>query len=208
MTQYYNVDADYPDWQTLRLAATFLQKGALLVYPTDACYALGCLPQSKSAIERIYAFRQLKRSHDFTLLCADLKMANEYANIDNMAFKILKRVTPGPYTFILPAHRQVPSFIKELHLEKKDVKTMGIRIPRHPVLEALLQLVEQPILTTTLQLPGQDIPLNAENLTDHILQTFVDVVIDAGPCAEEGTTVVDLSVNPPVLMRKGVGEWE
>ncbi len=207
MTKVYHMDPDQLDWRVLRQAAEVLREGGLVAYPTDACYALGCLPQSKSAIERIYTFRQLKRSHDFTLLCPELKVATDYVTIDNAAFKILKDYTPGPYTFILPAQRQVPSFIKELHQGKQNDKTMGIRIPDHPVLTALLELLGQPIVTSSLQLPGATDPLNQDELTADDLRLPIDLVIEAGPCLNIGSTVIDLTVNPPVLVRQGAGVW-
>lgn len=208
MAEFFHMNPEQPDWRALRQVAEILQQGGLVIYPTDACYALGCLPQSKTAVERIYTVRQLKRSHDFTLLCPELKVASEYVNIDNVNFKILKQYTPGPYTFILPAQRQVPTFIKELHMDKKEVKTLGIRIPDHPILAGILQLLESPMLTSTLQLPGAEHPLNSEDLFADKLRLDVDAVIEAGHCADIGTTVVDLTVKPALLVREGVGHWE
>lgn len=207
MTEFFSMNTEQLDWRQLRRAADILRNGGLAIYPTDACYALGCLPQSKAAVDRIYSLRQLKRSHDFTLLCAELKVAIDYVTVDNRAFKILKEYTPGPYTFILPAQRQVPSFIKELHQDKKNVKTIGIRIPDHPVLAALLELLGQPLLTSTLQLPGAAQPLSVDDLTPENKQLAVDVVIEAGPCSSEGTTVIDLTTPAPELIRQGIGEW-
>ena len=207
MVEFFHMSAEQPDWRALRQVVDILNKGGLVVYPTDACYALGCLPQSKTAVERIYSIRQLKRSHDFTLLCAELKVVSDYVYVDNAAFKVLKEYTPGPFTFILPAQRQVPTFIKELYLDKKEVKTMGIRIPDHPILLGLLELLEQPLLTSTLQLPNMEHPLNSEDLFAESFTTPVDAVIEAGACSEMGTTVVDLTVSPPVILRQGVGAF-
>ncbi len=207
MADFFHMSVEQPDWRALRQVVAILQAGGLVIYPTDACYALGCLPQSKAAVERIYSIRQLRRSHDFTLLCAELKVASDYVHIDNASFKILKQYIPGPYTFILPAQRQVPTFIKELYLDKKEIKTMGIRIPQHRILAGLLGLLEQPLLTSTLQLPGCEYPLNAEDLLAENFSIPVDAVIEAGRCAEMGTTVVDLTMTPPKLIREGVGAW-
>jgi tRNA threonylcarbamoyl adenosine modification protein (Sua5/YciO/YrdC/YwlC family) len=207
MVEFFHMSAEQPDWRALRQVAAILHDGGLVVYPTDACYALGCLPQSKDAVERIYTIRQLRRSHDFTLLCAELKVASDFVHMDNAAFKILKQYTPGPYTFILPAQRQVPSYIKELYRDKKEVKTMGIRIPNHPLLSGLLDLLEQPLLTSTLQLPDSENPLNAEDLFAENLHIPVDAVIEAGQCSERGTTIIDLTASPPLLVREGIGAW-
>lgn len=207
MVEFFHMSVEQPDWRALRRVAAILRDGGLAVYPTDACYALGCLPQSKAAVERIYTIRQLRRSHDFTLLCAELKVASDFVHLNNANFKILKQYTPGSYTFVLPAQRQVPSYIKELYIDKKEIKTMGIRIPGHPLLSALLELVGHPLLTSTLQLPGQDNPLNSPDLLADNLHIPVDAVIEAGRCADMGTTIIDLTGNPPTLLREGVGVW-
>jgi tRNA threonylcarbamoyl adenosine modification protein (Sua5/YciO/YrdC/YwlC family) len=207
MTSVYHMDPEQLDWQVPRQAAERLRAGGLVAYPTDTCYALGCLPQAKSAIERIYVLRQLKRSHDFTLLCPELKVALDYVKADEAALKILKEYTPGPYTFILPAQPQVPAFVQDLHQGKQNSKTMGIRIPDHPVITALLELLGQPMVTSSLQLPGAKKPLNQEDLTADSLNLPIDIIIEAGPCLDMGTTIVDLTANPPVLVRQGAGPW-
>ena len=215
MTEYLPMSPTQPDWRQLRQVVEVLNNNGLIVYPTDACYAIGCLPQAKEAIERIYTLRNLTRRHDFTLLCADLKVANQFGHISNTAYRILKDYTPGPYTFIVSAARQVPSFIKELHQAKGRDKTIGLRIPAHPILAALLSLLDQPLLSSTLLLPGHTVPLNSptaelsteESLDHPSLKAYVDLIMDAGPCLTIGTTVVDLTTSPPIVVREGAGEW-
>ena len=172
-------------------------------YPTDSCFALGCLPGNKSAFERILSIRRLNQNHNFTLLCSTMTTLGALAKTDNAAFRLIKRVTPGPYTFLLRASHQVPRYVQ--HPKKK---TIGIRIPAHETLLALLDLIAEPILSTSLILPDNDSPETDPEEICTRLGREVDLVIDAGPCGTELTTVIDMTSDTVEIVRQGRGDLQ
>ena len=203
MAQYFKIHPENPQVRLLNQAASILQQGGVIVYPTDSCFALGCLPGNKSAFERILAIRRLDQKHNFTLLCSSMTTVGALAKTDNTAFRLIKRLTPGPYTFLLPASHQVPRYIQ--HPKKK---TIGLRIPAHETLLALLELVAEPILSSSLILPDNEAPeTDAEAISSKLGQE-VDLVIDAGPCGMELTTVIDLTSESVEVVRQGRGSLQ
>ncbi len=200
MAQYLIVHPDNPQPRLVQRAVDIVRDGGLMVYPTDSCYALGCQLGNKSALERMRRLRQVDERHHFTLVCRDLSELGQYAMVDNIQFRALKASTPGCYTFILKATREVP---KRLLNPKRN--TIGVRVPDHNVVRALLLELGEPILSTTLQLPGDDMPMNdMEDVRDR-LQHEVDVVLDGGSCGVEMTTVIDLTGEIPTVIRRGKG---
>jgi tRNA threonylcarbamoyl adenosine modification protein (Sua5/YciO/YrdC/YwlC family) len=200
MAQYFSVHADNPQPRLILRAVEIVRNGGLMVYPTDSCYALGCHIGDKTAMERIRRIRQVDDRHQFTLVCRDLSELGQYAVVDNIQYRILKAATPGSYTFILRATREVPKRL--LHPKRR---TIGLRVPDHPVVRALLEEMGEPILSSTLVLPGDELPLNnAEEIRDR-LEHEVDLVLDGGSCGVKMTTVVDLTEQVPVIVRQGKG---
>jgi tRNA threonylcarbamoyl adenosine modification protein (Sua5/YciO/YrdC/YwlC family) len=185
----------------VRRAVEILLGGGVIVYPTDSSYAFGCQLGAKDAMERIRRIRQLDDKHNFTLVCRDLSEITTYAKIDNQAFRLLKALTPGPYTFIHEATKQVPRRL--LHPRRKAI---GIRVPDNVICRALLAELDQPILSTTLILPDDDRPLTDPEEMRERLDKLIDLVIDGGFCGLEPTTVVDMTADPPVVMRVGKGD--
>lgn len=181
-------------------AVEIVRDGGLMVYPTDSCYALGCQIGDKSAMERIRRIRQIDARHHLTLMCRDLSELGQYAMVDNAQYRMLRAATPGSYTFILKATREVP---KRLLNPKRN--TIGLRVPDHPVVNALLEEMQEPILSSTLILPGDGQPLNdGEEIRDR-LGHEVDVILDGGSCGIEMTTVMDLTNDAPTVVRQGKG---
>lgn len=173
----------------------------LIVYPTDSCFALGCQPGNKSGLDRIRRIRRLDDKHHFTLVCADFAQLGQLVHLDNAAFRAIKACTPGPYTFILPATREVP---KRLAHPKK--RTVGVRIPDHPVAQALLRELGEPLLSSTLLLPDRAEPMTDGWSIKEELDHAIDAVLDAGDCGTEPTTVVDWSAGYPEVVRAGAGD--
>jgi tRNA threonylcarbamoyl adenosine modification protein (Sua5/YciO/YrdC/YwlC family) len=200
MAQYFVVHPQNPQQRVIRLAVDIVRKGGLMVYPTDSCYALGCHIGDKAAMERVRRIRQLDEQHHFTLICRDLSEVGQYAMVDNIQYRVLKSTTPGSYTFILKATREVPK-----RLLNPRHKTIGVRLPDHNVVRALLQEMSEPILSTTLLLPGDVLPLNDMDEIRSRLEHDVDVLLDAGSCGVEMTTVVDLTSDVPAVIRRGKG---
>lgn len=190
-----------PQKRFLAQAAEQLRQGAVIAYPTDSCYALGCQLDDKAAAERLRRIRDFDKHHQFTLVCRDLSEIAHYAKVDNWQFRILKLLTPGPYTFILPASKDLP---KRLSHEKR--KTIGIRIPDHVVAQALVEALGGPLISCTLQFPGEDQPVSEPQDAEKLLLHSVDLVLDAGNCGLEPTTVIDLSGDAAVLVRQGRGD--
>lgn len=190
-----------PQKRFLAQAAERLRQGAVIAYPTDSCYALGCQLDDKAAAERLRRIRDFDKHHQFTLVCRDLSEIAHYAKVDNWQFRILKLLTPGPYTFILPASKDLP---KRLSHEKR--KTIGIRIPDHVVAQALLEALGGPLISCTVQFPGEDQPVSEPQDAEKLLLHSVDLVLDAGNCGLEPTTVIDLSGDAAVLVRQGRGD--
>lgn len=200
MSEQIELNPLHPNPHMLDLITRNLQGGAVIAYPTDSGYALGCALQQKLALDRIRTIRDLKAQHNFTLICRDLSEISKFAKINNSQFKLLKRLTPGGYTFILPATREVP----ELVLSKQS--TIGIRIPDHPIPLAISSALQAPLLTTTLIMPGQAKPLiYFEDVNDEV-GNKVDLIIDAGFSGFEPTSVIDLTSNKPIVVRKGSGD--
>ena len=200
MAQYFAVHPEDPQQRLIRRAVDIVRNGGLMVYPTDSCYALGCHIGDKSAMERMRRIREVDAQHHFTLVCRDLSELGQYAIVDNTQYRSLKASTPGSYTFILKASREVP---KRLLNPKRN--TIGVRVPDHKVVRALLQEMGEPILSSTLLLPGEGVPLNDMDEIRSRLQHDVDVVLDAGSCGVEMTTVVDLTGDIPAIVRRGKG---
>ncbi|HKB82550.1 MAG TPA: L-threonylcarbamoyladenylate synthase [Burkholderiales bacterium] len=200
MAQYFAIHPHDPQQRLIRRAVDIVRKGGLMVYPTDSCYALGCHIGDKGAMERVRRIRQVDEHHHFTLVCRDLSEIGQYAIVDNIQYRSLKASTPGSYTFILKASREVP---KRLLNPKRN--TIGVRVPDHNVARALLQEMGEPILSSTLMLPGDALPLNDMEEIRSRLQHDVEVVLDAGSCGVEMTTVVDLTGDMPVIVRRGKG---
>jgi tRNA threonylcarbamoyl adenosine modification protein (Sua5/YciO/YrdC/YwlC family) len=201
MAQFFQIHPDNPQPRLIRRAVEILLGGGVIAYPTDSSYALGCQIGAKEAMERIRRIRNLDDKHNFTLVCRDLSEITTYARIDNQAFRLLKTLTPGPYTFIHQGTKQVPRRL--MHPKRKSI---GIRVPDNEITRALLAEIDEPILSTTLILPGDDIPLTDPYEMREILDHQVDLVIDGGFCGLEPTTVVDMTQDPPAVLRAGKGD--
>jgi tRNA threonylcarbamoyl adenosine modification protein (Sua5/YciO/YrdC/YwlC family) len=201
MTGRLELHPTTPQARYLRQAADCLRDGGVIAYPTDSCYALGCAIGAKDAMERIQRIRQTGKRHFFTVICRDLSDIARFARVDNWQYRLLKAFTPGPYTFVLRATREVPRRL----LEPRR-KTVGIRVPEHPVVHALLEELAEPLMSTTLMLPGDDVPLTDGREIEGRIGHAVDLVLDAGACGLEPSTIVDLSGDAPVLLRAGKGD--
>ena len=201
MSQNVEIHAANPQKRLISRAVAVIRDGGVIVYPTDSCYALGCGLGDKPSMERIRRIRQLDNSHNFTLVCRDLSEIATYARLDNSAFRMLKALTPGPYTFILQASREVPR-----RLQNPRRKTIGLRVPRHPIAQALLESLGEPLMSSTLVLPGVDVPLTDPDEMLAQLTSRVDLVIDGGYCGVEPTTVLDLTGPTPKVLRHGRGD--
>ena len=201
MAQFFTIHPSNPQSRLIKQAAAMVRDGAVIAYPTDSCYALGCHLGDKDAVTRIRRIRGLDESHFMTLMCRDLSELAHYARVDNVQFRLLKNNTPGSYTFILDATKEVP---RRLQHPKRN--TIGIRIPDHPVALALLEELGEPLLSSTLILPDEELALNdAEEIRSHLDQQL-DLVLDGGATGLEPTTVIDLTGDTPVLMRRGKGD--
>ncbi len=200
MANWFELHPINPQARLLAQAAVHLRQGAVIAYPTDSCYALGCHLDDKAAAERLRRIRKFDKEHQFTLVCRDLSEIATYARVDNWQFRLLRQLTPGPYTFVLPATKELPRRVAH---EKR--KTIGIRIPEHPVTQALLATLGEPLISCTLQFPGESLPVNDPREFEERLMREVDVVLDAGNCGLEPTTVVDLSEGQARVIREGKG---
>lgn len=203
MARYFDVHPLDPQPRSIAQVVAMLQDDALIAYPTDSCYALGCRLGSPTGAERIRRIRSLDEKHHFTLVCADFAQLGQFVQLDNAAFRAIKASTPGPYTFIVQATKEVP---RRLAHPKK--RTVGVRIPDHPVVRALLRAVGEPLLSSTLLLPDADEPMTDGWAIKERLDHVVDAVVDAGDCGTEPTTVVDWSDGVPVIVRAGAGDPE
>ena len=200
MARYLTVHPKNPQPRLIRQAADVVHSGGVIVYPTDSCYALGCRIGDKDAAERIRTIRALPESHHLTLVCAGLAQVAQYARLDDARFGTIKRITPGSYVFILAATREVPR-----RLQHPRRKTIGVRVPDHEVVMALLAELREPLLSSTLLLDGDEYPLNDAEAIRTRLDRRVDLVLDSGPCGLEPSTVVDLTGDMPAVIRKGKG---
>ncbi len=201
MAQYFEVHPDNPQQRLLRQAVAMLEKGGVLAVPTDSSYALVCHLDDKAAVDRLRRLRGVDDKHHLTLLCRDLSELANYARVDNRQYRLIKSTTPGPYTFILEASKEVPR-----RLSHPQRKTIGLRVPQHRVLQELLALHNGPLLAATLIPPGETEPLNDAQDIRARFEHQIDAVLDAGACAQQPTTVVDLSTGEPVLLRRGRGD--
>jgi tRNA threonylcarbamoyl adenosine modification protein (Sua5/YciO/YrdC/YwlC family) len=198
MAQFFSIHPTHPQKRLVRQAAEIVRRGGLIAYPTDSCYALGCDRSNAKGAERLRGIRGVDERHHLTLMCRDLSEMARYAIVDDAQFKLLKSVTPGSYTFILRARREIPR-----RLTRK--KTIGVRVPGHPVAHALLAELDQPMLSATLLLPGQETPLSDASDIRSSLERELDLIIDAGSCGTEPSTVIDLTEDTPRVLREGKG---
>lgn len=200
MTRVVNIHPDSPQPRLLVQAAEFIREGAIVALPTDSCYALACHLGDKEALDRIRLIRQVDDRHHLTLMVRDLSEIANYARVDNAQYRLLKAATPGSYTFILEGSKELPRRV--MHPKRK---TIGVRVPDHPVALALLEELNEPLLTTTLQLPGDDTPLTEGWEIQDRLDDQIELILDAGTCGIEPTTVIDLTGSAPELIRAGRG---
>ncbi len=201
MSQFFSLHPEQPQPRLIRQAAEIMRGGGLVAFPTDSAYALGGQMGDTALLQRIRRIRDVDERHHFTLMCRDLSEIATYARVDNSQYRLLKATTPGTYTFILEATRELPRRV--LHPKRK---TIGLRVPDHPVVAALLAELGEPILTSTLLLPGEDLPLTDPDEIVDRLGKQLDLVIEAGFCGPEATTVIDLTSGAPVLVRAGKGD--
>jgi len=203
VSQFFTIHPTNPQRRLLNQAAEILRAGGVIVYPTDSTYALGCRIGDKSAVDRIRAIRRLHELHHFTLVCRDLSELSNYARVDTSSFRILKRLTPGPFTFLLKATREVPRRL--VHPKRR---TIGIRVPDHVVTQGLLDVLNEPLMSTSLILPNETVPLSEPDEFRGRLERLVDLIIDGGAGGLVPTTVVDLTEATPVVIRQGLGRFE
>jgi tRNA threonylcarbamoyl adenosine modification protein (Sua5/YciO/YrdC/YwlC family) len=201
MSQYFEIHPDNPQPRLLKQAAQILHQGGIAAVPTDSSYALVCHLDDKDAAARLRQLRQVDDRHHLTLLCRDLSELASYARVDNQQYRLLKSSTPGPFTFILEATKEVPR-----RLSHPSRRTIGLRVPDHRVTQALLAILGQPLLATTLIAPGESEPMNDPQLIRERFQKLLQAVLDAGACPMQPTTVVDLSTDPPQVLREGSGD--
>ncbi|WP_372862292.1 L-threonylcarbamoyladenylate synthase [Spongiibacter sp.] len=201
MSQFFQIHPENPQSRLIKQAADIVRNGGVIVYPTDSAYALGCHLGDKAALERVRAIRRLDDKHNFTLLCRDLSELGNYARVDNSAFRLLKNLIPGPYTFILRATPEVP---KRLHHPKR--KSVGLRVPDNQICLDLLAELGEPLMSVSLILPGDELPMTDPYDIRDTLGNQVDLVIDGGYCGMEATSVIDLVDDVPVVVRRGLGD--
>ncbi|MEV6970426.1 L-threonylcarbamoyladenylate synthase [Hamadaea sp. NPDC051192] len=201
MAKYFDVHPDNPQPRAIRQVVDLLKEDALIAYPTDSCYALGIQLGNRPGLERIKEIRRLDDRHHFTLVCRDFAQLGQFVKISNSVFRLVKATTPGSYTFILPATKEVPRRL--MHPKKQ---TVGVRIPDHRVAQALLEELGEPILSSTLLLPGEEEPMTQGWEIKDQLDHQIDAIIDSGDCGTEPTTVVDLSGDEPEILRYGAGD--
>jgi len=201
MSQFFQIHPENPQARLIKQAAEILRAGGLAVIPTDCAYALACRIGDKNATEKVRRLRQLDKHHNFTLLCRDLSELSDFAKVDNSQYRLLKAHTPGAYTFILEATRQVPRLL--MHPKKR---TIGIRVPDNKIAMDLAAEMNEPIMTTSLIMPGDEMPMSDPYDIRQQLEHELDLVIDGGYCGFEATTVIDMTDEVPLLLRQGVGD--
>jgi tRNA threonylcarbamoyl adenosine modification protein (Sua5/YciO/YrdC/YwlC family) len=203
MSQYFEIHPVNPQTRLVHQAAEILRAGGVVVYPTDSCYAIGCTIGNKAAQERMRQIRHLDDVHHFSLVCRDLSEIATYAKVDDVSYRLMKGLTPGPYTFLLPATREVPR-----RLQNPKRKSIGLRVPDNRIVQALLEELGEPLMSSTLLLPGEDLPhTDAQDIRER-LEHQVDLVIDGGNCGVEPTTIVDLYGSSPEILRRGKGSTD
>lgn len=201
MARYFDIHPENPQPRLISQVVALLRQDALIAYPTDSCYALGAALGNTTAADRIRRLRKLDDSHHFTLVCSDLAQVGQFVRMDNAMFRAVKAATPGAYTFILPATKEVPR--RTAHAKKK---TVGVRIPDHPLVQALVRELGEPLMSSTLLLPGEESPMTEGWQVKEELDALVEAVVDSGDCGVEPTTVVDWSEGAPVIVRVGAGD--
>jgi len=203
MAQFFSIHSSHPQPRLVRQAAQIVRDGGLIAYPTDSCYALGCHLGDANAVERIRRVRGMDEKHHLTLMCRDLSEIATYAVVDNVQYRLLKSLTPGSYTFILRATREVPKRL--MHPRRRSI---GVRVPAHRISQALLEELGEPMLSATVLLPGEELPLSDPMEIRGRLERLVDLVIDGGACGITPTTILDLTEDTPRLVRIGAGTLE
>ncbi|HWV10571.1 MAG TPA: L-threonylcarbamoyladenylate synthase [Pseudomonas sp.] len=201
MSQFFQVHPENPQPRLIKQAVEIIRSGGVVIYPTDSSYALGCRLGEKNAVERIRRLRQLDDKHNFTLVCRDLSQLSLFAKVDTGAFRLLKTHTPGPYTFILNATREVPRMV--LHPKRR---TIGLRVPSHPIAQALLEELGEPLMSVSMILPGEQLPMSDPYEMRQMLEHQVDLIIDGGFGGLEASTVVSLVEDDPEVIRVGCGD--
>ncbi|MDH1262558.1 L-threonylcarbamoyladenylate synthase [Pseudomonas sp. GD03944] len=201
MSQFFQVHPETPQPRLIKQAVEIIRSGGVVIYPTDSSYALGCRLGEKNAVERIRRLRQLDDKHNFTLVCRDLSQLSLFAKVDTGAFRLLKTHTPGPYTFILNATREVPRMV--LHPKRR---TIGLRVPSHPIAQALLEELGEPLMSVSMILPGEQLPMSDPYEMRQMLEHQVDLIIDGGFGGLEASTVVSLVEDDPEVIRVGCGD--
>lgn len=203
MSQFFTIHPQNPQMRLITQAVAIIRTGGVIAYPTDSCYALGCHIGDKAAMEKISWLRQTDKNHNFTLVCRDLSEIATYAKVENSAFRLMKSLTPGPYTFILKATHEVPR-----RLQNPKRKTIGLRVPNHPIVKALLEVLGEPIMSSTLILPGRTLPETDPETIRESLEKHIELIIEGGQCGLEPTTVIDLLGEVPQILRHGRGSVE
>ena len=201
MARYFDIHPGNPQPRAIAAVVDVLRDGGLIAYPTDSCFALGCRLDNRSGLERIRTIRQLDGNHHFTLVCGDFTQLGQFAQMDNTVFRAVRAAMPGQYTFILRATREVPR--RMLHPRRR---TVGVRIPQHPVAMAIIAELGEPLVSSTLLLPGEDSPMTEGWEIKESLDHQLDAVVDAGECGDVPTTVIDYSSGDPVVVRQGAGD--
>ena len=201
MSQFFAIHPTHPEARLIKRAVEIVRAGGLIAYPTDSCYAIGCHIGDKTAMERIRRIRGVDERHHFTLVCRDLSEIGTFAKVDNAQYRLLKAHTPGSYTFILKATRELPR-----RLAHPKRATVGVRVPEHTATQALLAELNEPLLSSTLVLPGDEEPLNDAVTIRKRLEHQVDLILDGGACGVEPTTGIDLTEPTPIRVRRGKGE--
>lgn len=201
MSLFFSIHPENPQARLISQAADIIRNGGLAIYPTDSCYAIGCHLGEKEAVDRIRQIRKLNKHHNMTLLCRDLSEIATYAKVTNPAYRLIKSLTPGPYTFLLRATKDVPR-----RLQHSKRKTIGLRVPENQIAQALLERLGEPMLTTSLIMPETEYPLSEIDEIRTELADHVDVIIDGGACGIEATTVIDLLDGEPIVVREGKGK--
>lgn len=201
MSQFFQIHAENPQSRLVKQAVEIIRQGGVVIYPTDSSYALGCQMGDKAALERIRRLRQLDDKHNFTLVCSDLSQLGLFAKVDTAAFRLLKAHTPGPYTFILAATREVPRML--LHAKRR---TIGLRVPAHPIALALAEELGEPLMSVSLVMPGDSLPLSDPYEMRDRLEKQVDLIIDGGYGGLEASTVINLADGQPEVLRVGCGD--